>query len=87
MRKSFQEEIEIPSGIEASINGNIITMKKDVKKVLNSFINDSNDEELEFNKKVAEDKAKYIKSDHTIIERLDKQIITEDGRMLLREQY
>jgi len=62
-------------------------MKKDVKKVLNSFINDSNDEELEFNKKVAEDKAKYIKSDHTIIERLDKQIITEDGRMLLREQY
>jgi large subunit ribosomal protein L6 len=37
MRKSFQEEIEIPAGIEASIHGNVITMKKDSKELKRNF--------------------------------------------------
>jgi len=36
------------------------------------------------NKKVLEDK---VLRDNSIIERIDKVIISEDGRQLLREQY
>jgi predicted RNA binding protein with dsRBD fold (UPF0201 family) len=59
-------------------------MENNVKKALNNFIDDP---ELEFEKKVQEDKKKFIKSDNTIIERVDKIIIDESGRQLLREQY
>jgi len=59
-------------------------MENKTDKVVNDFLN--NDEEV-FNNKVVEDKKKFIKSDFTIVERLDKIIISEDGRQLLREQY
>ena len=61
---------------------------ENIENILDNFIDLPEDEkEKEFNKKVKEDKKKYIKSDFAIIERIDRQIITEDGRMLLRERY
>ena len=60
-------------------------MENNVEKALNNFIGTSEDDV--FNNKVIEDKKKFIKSDFTIVERLDKIIISEDGRQLLREQY
>jgi hypothetical protein len=60
-------------------------MENNVEKALNNFIG-SSDEEV-FNNKVVDNKKKFIKSDFTIVERLDKIIISEDGRQLLREQY
>ena len=62
-------------------------MEDNLKNVLDDFIDNPEDKENEFNKKVKEAKKKYIKSDFAIIERIDKQVITEDGRMLLREVY
>jgi len=51
----------------------------DVNKTLNDFLSDEEVEE--------EVKKTTIKTDNTIIERIDKIIITETGKQLLREQY
>ena len=60
-------------------------MENNLDKTLNDFLEDEN--EVEINKKIDDDKKKFIKSDLTIIERLDKIIISENGKQLLREQY
>ena len=60
-------------------------MENKIRKAVDDFI--SNEDELEFEKKVREDKKKFIKTDNTIIERVDKILIDESGRQLLREQY
>jgi hypothetical protein len=65
-------------------------METKVKKAISDFIGDQNDIELEFDKKIAEDKKKFIKSDNSIIERIDKiYLINENGieKQLLREIY
>lgn len=56
-------------------------MDNKIKKALENFI----DDEQSLNDKVIEQKKKIIKSDKTIFERIDKQIIMEDGRQLLSE--
>lgn len=63
-------------------------MKNKIEKALDDFAYVPKTEtEEEFNKKVSEEKRKYIKSDHAIIERIDQIIITENGKQLLRERY
>lgn len=52
-----------------------------VNNALDEFISDDIDVK---NNKVVQ---KVVKSDFTIIERIDKIIIAENGRQLLREQY
>jgi hypothetical protein len=59
-------------------------MKNNVNDVLNNFIGALSVDDEE---KLKEDKKKVIKSDFTIIERVDKIIIAENGKQLLREQY
>ena len=53
-------------------------MKKNVNKILDDFVDEQN---------VQNDKKKSVKSDYSIIERVDKIIIEESGKQLLREQY
>ncbi|MCK9416995.1 hypothetical protein M0Q97_10085 [Candidatus Dojkabacteria bacterium] len=50
-------------------------------------INDFLGNEIEPQDKIESDKKKVIKSDNSIIERIDKIIIAENGKQLLREQY
>jgi ferritin-like metal-binding protein YciE len=61
---------------------NIFTMEKNIEKALNSFV----DEPVEEKK---DDKTKKVILDERegLIERIDKIIVTKDGKMLLREQY
>jgi hypothetical protein len=60
-------------------------MGNNVESALGKFLSDEN--EIDFNLKVNADKKKFIKSDNTIVERIDKIIIVENGKQLLREQY
>ena len=60
-------------------------MEDKINKGLSNFLSDENEEE--FNKKVKEDKKKFIKSDFAIIERVDRILVLENGKQLLREQY
>ena len=60
-------------------------MEKQINETLDDFL--LTDEEKEFQKKVNDDKKKFIKSDKSIIERVDKIIIAENGKQLLREVY
>lgn len=60
-------------------------MENNFNEKLNDFL--ANETENDFNQKVKEDKKKFVKSDFTIIERVDKIIIAENGKQLLREQY
>jgi len=60
-------------------------MRNNVENALDNFLSDENDKE--FDVKVNADKKKFIKSDNTIVERIDKIIIVENGKQLLREQY
>ncbi len=60
-------------------------MEKQINETLDDFL--LSDEEKEFQKKVNDDKKKFIKSDKSIIERVDKIIIAENGKQLLREVY
>jgi hypothetical protein len=64
-------------------------MEEKIEKALDNFVNIPENEfnEIEFQKKVDSDKKKFIKSDNSIIERLDRIIIAENGKQLLREQY
>jgi len=50
-------------------------------------INDFLGNEIEPQDKIESDKKKVIKSDNSIIEHIDKIIIAENGKQLLREQY
>jgi len=50
-------------------------------------INNSLDDFLENDKKENTENKKKIKKDKSIIERVDKVILVEDGRQLLREHY
>ena len=61
-------------------------MKSNVKKAIDDFVEVPQDEE-DFDKMVKEQKKKFIKSDFAIIERIERDVIVEDGRMLLREVY
>ena len=62
-------------------------MKNNVKKVLDTFVNEPElDEEAQ--KKADEAKKNVILTEKSgLIERVDKIFVTEDGRQLLREQY
>lgn len=59
-------------------------MKKNKEKVLNDFI-DSTEESAEETKNDA--KKVVIDEREGLIERLDRTLVTSDGRQLLREQY
>jgi len=59
-------------------------MENKINKAIDQFINVPETDE-EFQKKVAEQKKKFIKNDKSIVELLDKQYLTEDGRLLLTE--
>jgi len=54
---------------------------KKKEKAISNFIDDNIENEKSIKRE------KLIKSDFAIIERLDKVIIDESGRQLLREQY
>jgi len=54
------------------------------ENILDQFLGDDAQKRDKKAKKVIEDK--QLK-DNSIIERIDKVIISEDGRQLLREQY
>lgn len=58
---------------------------ENVENVLNNFLSDDEIKNVKNKKKeIIEDK---VLKDNSIIERLDRVIIAEDGRQLLREQY
>lgn len=57
-------------------------MKNNLEQKFDEFLTD---EELE-NSKLSKN-YKTIENDRTIIERIDRIVLTEDGRQLLREQY
>lgn len=59
-------------------------MDNNKDKVINDFIADEINLE---NQKIIENNKKLIKSDNSIIERIDKIIIAENGKQLLRERY
>jgi len=62
-------------------------MENNVEKALNEFI-DASDEQKEETKKINNQKKVVLgERDGLIIERIDKQFITSDGRLLLREVY
>lgn len=56
-------------------------MEKDIKKAVDNFI-DKDSIESKRN-----ENEKKIKKDFSIVERVDRILVTEDGRQLLREQY
>jgi hypothetical protein len=60
-------------------------MEKQINGTLDDFLSD--EKEKEFQEKVKDDKKKFIKTDKSIIERVDKIIIAENGKQLLREVY
>lgn len=63
-------------------------MENKLEKAVDDFIDvPETEEEKEFSKKVNEQKKKFIKSDFAIIERVDRIVVTDDGRQLLREVY
>jgi len=59
---------------------------ENVENVLDNFLSDDNQKKDAKNKKKEVIGDKVIR-DNSIIERIDKVIISEDGRQLLREQY
>lgn len=60
-------------------------METKLNNTLDQFLSDEQD--VEFNKKVKEDKIKFMRKNDSIIERVDKIILDESGRQLLREVY
>ena len=59
-------------------------MKKNVEKALSSFIDEPELEEMSDTRKAKE---VVLNEREGLIERIDKQYVTSDGRILLREQY
>jgi len=62
-------------------------MEKDLVNTLDNFINNPEDEVKEIKKNNNKKTVVLNERDGLIIERIDKQYVTSDGRMLLREQY
>lgn len=60
-------------------------MEKDIEKNLDDFLSDNSEESFE--EKVKKQKKELLKNKTGLIERVDRQYVTEDGRILLREQY
>ncbi len=61
-------------------------MKKDVNKVLDNFIDDDEiKEEENQNQEENENVKTIIENDHSLIERVDKVILTKDGKQLLND--
>ena len=60
-------------------------MEKNIEKTLDNFVNEPQTEEL---KKTVDNLKKVVLNEREgLIERLDKVLITSDGRQLLREVY
>lgn len=61
-------------------------MEKNIENTLNNFIGNTNG--VDINKiKEQDNKTVILNKREGLIERIDKQYLTEDGRLLLREQY
>ena len=58
-------------------------MNIEKEKAIDDFL----DDEIKIEKNVESDKKKLVKSDNSIIERIDRIIIAENGKQLLRERY
>lgn len=60
-------------------------MENKIEKALNDFVSTSETEEV--TKKIDGAKKVVLDEREGLIERLDKQYVTSDGRQLLRERY
>ena len=61
--------------------------EKDVT-ILEDFVGeDIEEQEIKKKRKIKNEKKKIIKERDGLIERIDKTLVTEDGRQLLRERY
>lgn len=60
-------------------------METNKENALNDFLGDTN--EIETLSKSDENRKRIIKSDNSIVERIDRIIIAENGKQLLREWY
>lgn len=60
-------------------------METKKENALDNFLGDTN--EIETISKLDVNKKRVIKSDKSIIERIDKIVIAENGKLLLREWY
>jgi len=58
-------------------------MENKIEKALNEFIDEPQEEEVINDKR----KEVILNERSGLIERIDKQYVTNDGRILLREQY
>ncbi len=58
-------------------------MKKEIEKAIDEFIDTSDEKKIED----SDVKKEIINERSGLIERIDKQYVTKDGRILLREQY
>lgn len=58
--------------------------KKDVNNIFDEFLNNEN---LNQTQQSSNDFKKVISNDKGLIERIEKKIVTPDGRQLLRETY
>lgn len=56
---------------------------KDKIKKLDEIINDEERDDLDQKDDLTKENVKFIQNDNSIVERIDKKIITEDGRQLL----
>ncbi len=66
-------------------------MENNIKKILNDFVDDQNDNSNVQNPNSSQQYKNYKKvvmnEREGLIERVDKIYVTNDGRQLLREQY
>lgn len=63
-------------------------MKTEIESKLDDFLSDNDEKNNAFNEKVKNDKAKFVKQNFGLIERLDPIILIDGtGKQLLREQY
>jgi len=62
-------------------------MEKEINKNLDNFLSDDENTDEKKNKEKKNQKELVLKSRSGLIERIDRKIITEDGRQLLREHY
>lgn len=58
-------------------------MKKKKEQVLDQFLNQETDDVLQTSK----EKKKVLDEREGLIERIDRVLVTKDGKQLLREQY
>lgn len=61
-------------------------MENKIEKAVDNFINVPENDEL--NKEITKKSKNIILNEREgLIERIDKQLVTSDGKLLLREQY